>query len=232
MYEMLPGLTKLQELKLVNLDWLVKMPKPFEIFYETIGPALRNQEYYPNSLSIFRAFNECSVANLKVVILGMDPYHDGSATGLAFDNRANRIKISPSLQQIRREMAQDVGELYNISPSPSIGSHLDHLPKQGVLLLNTALTVEPKKPGSHTKLWEPFTNEVVGQINEKFDNIVWILWGNHAKSFKSKITNKTHHIIEGGHPSPLNTKTPFAGGKYFSKCNAFLKSVNKSPIKW
>lgn len=111
-------------------------------------------------------------------------------------------------------------------------SFLGHLPPQGVLLLNTALTVELNKPGSHIDLWKPFTEEIIKYLNKQ-DNIVWILWGNYAKGFKDKITNTTHHIIEGTHPAARpNASIPFEGGKYFSRCNEFLQSVNLPPITW
>lgn len=110
---------------------------------------------------------------------------------------------------------------------------MGHWPSQGVLLLNTALTVSPGQAGSHTELWKPFTELVITALNQK-DDLVWILWGNYAKSFKSYITNPTHTFIEGGHPSPLNTSktNPFKGGKYFSRCNEILKSKNLPEIIW
>lgn len=161
------------------------------------------------------------------------PYHDGSATGLAFDNLRTQKKLSPSLKAIIQEIQDCPTEdtIYFMSEEDKTESFLGHLPEQGVLLLNTALTVEHEKAGSHTKLWKPFTEQLIKDIQKK-DDIVWILWGNHAKSYKPLIDNKTHYIIEGGHPSPLNTSVPFAGGKYFSECNSFLRTVNKTPIQW
>lgn len=197
--------------------------------------ATRGEASHPEGKKIFRALNECKPDNLKVVILGMDPYIDGSAVGLSFDNATTQTKISPSLKAILKEMDDDLGmkaglqktEQNQLDPT----SYLCHLPQQGVLLLNTALTVAHKKSGSHLRLWKPFTEQLIKDIN-KLDNIVWILWGNDAKSYKSLIENKSHYIIEGGHPSPLNTSVPFAGGKYFSKCNSFLRTVNKTTIQW
>lgn len=158
------------------------------------------------------------------------PYHDGSATGLAFDNDRSR-KSSPSLQNILKEMDDDLGEIMGWQGREMSPSHLGHLPQQGVLLLNTALTVKRGEPGSHAELWKPFTNQLITDMQAK-DNIVWILWGNHAKSFKPLITNATHYIIEGGHPSPLNRKQDFKGGEYFSKANKFLTSTNQTKIQW
>lgn len=230
------GLTKLVESELITKEWAEACPEAFQYFYDKIGPFLKDKEYYPESGKIFRALNECSPEALKVVILGQDPYHDGSATGLCFDNVRGTRKISPSLRKILQELVDDIGcrsigpvrdDMFDVQGD----GWLRHLPVQGVLLLNTALTVEEHKAGSHTKLWEPFTNQLIKDLNTK-DDIVWILWGNHAKAYKELVTNKTHYIIEGGHPSPLNTSVPFAGGKYFSECNSFLKTVNKSPIQW
>ena len=195
----------------------------------------RGQPSHPAGENIFRALNECKPENLKVVILGMDPYIDGSAVGLSFDNAITQTKISPSLKAILKEMDDDLGTKIGLQKTElnikDPISHLCHLPQQGVLLLNTALTVEHKKSGSHLQLWKPFTEQLIKDIN-KLDNIAWILWGNDAKSYKKLIENKTHYIIEGGHPSPLNRTVPFAGGKYFSECNSFLRTINKTPIQW
>lgn len=197
--------------------------------------ATREEMSHPAGKKIFRALNECKPEDLKVVILGQDPYYDGSATGLAFDNYyASGKNFSPSLSNIRKELESDLEEEYIkklLLTEFRSDSVLGHLPSQGVLLLNTALTVKHKLAGSHLRLWKPFTEQLIKDIN-KLDNIVWILWGNHAKSYKSLIENKTHHIIEGGHPSPLNTTVSFAGGKYFSKANEILQSINKDPIQW
>lgn len=220
---------KLIEKEYLSSDWPL-----FSGAFQQVEDILKTIVYeskssHPATENIFRAFNECPVKNLKVVILGQDPYHDGSATGLAFDNRVNQKKISPSLKIILKGIAEDMG--MQSDGSQQEVSYLEDLPTQGVLLVNTALTVQHGKAGSHAKLWKPFTEQLIKDIQTK-DNIVWILWGNHAKSYKKLITNETHHIIEGGHPSPLNTSVPFAGGKYFSKCNEFLKSVDKAPIQW
>lgn len=212
---------------LVKEKYLTQEWADFTSAFSLITDPLLFSNTYPNNKVVFRALNECPPDKLKVVILGQDPYHDGSATGLAFDNRIHQ-KLSPSLRNILKEIGEDVGVYDGGQPSES---YLDDLPYQGVLLLNTALTVEKGKAGSHTEQWKPFTTQLLTDI-QKLDNIVWILWGNHAKSFKDLITNTTHYIIEGGHPSPLNRSVPFAGGKYFSRCNEFLKSTNQSPIKW
>ena len=210
-------------------SWKEFAPKAFQQFEAVIAPQLKEDlNFYPKATDIFRAYNECPPESVKVVILGQDPYFDGSATGLAFSNWIQQPKLSPSLRNILKELKNDTGE----SSWDGQGCVLGHLPSQGVLLINTALTVKPNEAGSHTKMWKPFTNEVITSLQQK-DNVVWILWGNHAKSFKSLITNETHHIIEGVHPMPLAAnRGGFFGEKFFSKANTFLQSTNQSPINW
>jgi uracil-DNA glycosylase len=207
--------------KIINDEW-ADFSSAFEDQFPDIGQSIRGQEFYPAVSHIFRAFNECPLSELKVVILGQDPYHDGSAIGLAFDTHIAN-KTPPSLRNILKHLGN--------KECPEVGSHLDHLPQQGVLLLNTALTVERSKPGSHTKLWKPFTEQIITDLQSK-DDIIWILWGNHAKSFEPLITNTTHHIIMSGHPSPLNTSVPFLGSDNFLETNAILRTLNKQEIKW
>jgi len=144
--------------------------------------ATRGEASHPEGKKIFRALNECKPDDLKVVILGMDPFHDGSAIGLAFDNQIDQKKISPSLKVIFKEIQEDADVKY-FGEDEKVTSYLGHLPEQGVLLLNTALTVKHGAAGSHARLWKPFTEQLIKDIQKK-DNIVWILWGNHAKSYK------------------------------------------------
>lgn len=225
------GLTKLVESELITKEWAKACPEAFQYFYDKIGPFLKGKDYYPESGKIFRAFNECPPKDLKVIVLGQDPYHDGSAIGLSFDNNYDtegKPFLPPSLNKILKEIQDDTGESnYDTKKD----SWLGHLPSQGVLLLNTALTVEPRKAGSHAGLWKAFTEQIIKDIS-KYDNIVWILWGNHAKSYKAQIVNNTHYIIEGGHPSPLNTSVSFTGGKYFSRCNNVLNLKGLKSIRW
>lgn len=156
-------------------------------------------------------------------------------TKVAFDNLRSQNKISPSLRNILKEMDNDLGTIMGWQGSEDTtiaDSYLGHLPQQGVLLLNTALTVRPNEAGSHTDLWKPFTEKLIEILNKQ-DNIVWILWGNHAKSYKKFITNETHHVIEGVHPMPLAAnRGGFFGEKFFSKANNYLKEVGESPIQW
>lgn len=225
-------LQKLVEAKLVTQQW-IDFSHAFKQFSD-IATAIKGTAYYPSAPDIFKAFNETpSPQEVKVVILGQDPYHDGNATGLAFDNKYNK-KQSPSLRNILHEIIlnndDNYGEILE-ARCDVYTSHLKHLPEQGVLLLNTALTVEAGKAGSHTKLWEPFTNEIITDLN-KVDDIIWMLWGKHAQSYKHLITNPTHTILEAGHPSPLNRTNPFIGCNHFSIANDILKSKNKTEIKW
>lgn len=168
---------------------------------------------------------------MKVVILGQDPYHDpNSATGLAFENH-NPKNPSPSLHNIMTEMINDNidnEENYNIEEQKPLG---EYHAKQGVLLLNTALTVEQAKPGSHLKLWEPFTIEILKILNEK-DNLVWILWGKKAQNYRKYITNETHFFIESAHPSPLSAHRGFFESRPFSKTNWILRTLKIDSIKW
>ncbi len=194
-----------------------------------IKHTLPEETFYPDEQNVYRAFQELPLEQVRVVILGQDPYHDGSATGLAFDNPIKK-RPSPSLMNILQEMMVDAGE-DNLN-SGGKDSWLEHLPKQGVLLLNTALTVRPKEPGSHLEHWKPFTKRVIEQINT-LDYVVWILWGEHAKSYKELI-NPSHGIVESGHPSPLarGAKVPFKGSKPFSRTNNLLVERGKGTIQW
>ncbi len=227
--------------KYITKDWGEVLEESLTYFYDTIVPKLKETktQVYPEGKNIFRALNECPYKDVKVVVLGQDPYFDGSATGLAFDNQYNRKGgASQSLKRIISEISSDA---YNtdahgystLKPAEymNVNSVLEHLPRQGVLLLNTALTVEHKNPGSHIELWKLFTNSLIEKLQEK-DNIVWILWGNHAKAFKDQITNKTHKIVEGCHPAARGKHNTFAGGKYFSKTNALLEKMGHSKINW
>ena len=175
------------------------------------------EPYWPKSKDMFRSFIICPYNEFKVVILGQDPYYTkGVATGLCFDSDPPQ----PSLKNILKE----------IGPGAIWG---DELANQGVLLLNTALTVLEGKPGSHLKLWEDFTLKVIEWINSSFDNIVWMLWGSYSKGYSKYVTNTTHLILKAGHPSPLNTsKDKFLGCNHFSLCNDFLESKGLEKIKW
>lgn len=227
-------MNKLVENKFITQEWVDFVPEAFTEFKENIGPKLLRTQFYPDSEKIFRALNECNPDHVKVVILGQDPYHDGSATGLAFDNTFTN-KMSPSLRNVVAELIADVGddnygEIREVR-SECYNSHLGHLPPQGILMINTALTVLPGKPNSHTDLWKEFTKQLITSLNKR-DNIIWIMWGNHAKSFKQYITNTTHIFIESAHPSPFSASRGFFGSRPFSETNAYLRTLSLSPINW
>jgi uracil-DNA glycosylase len=181
---------------------------------------------FPPGKLIFNAFNLCPVDKLKVVILGQDPYHNiGEAMGLCF-SVPQGIKIPPSLQNIYRELQTDLG-----CKIPTHGD-LTKWAEQGVLLLNTSLTVEKNKPMSHSKIgWHIFTDAVISNINAHTDKIVFMLWGNFAKSKASIIEEQKHFILQSAHPSPL-AGGAFFGNKHFSKANSFLQLNGRKPIDW
>lgn len=187
----------------------------------------KTKTIYPKMSEIFKAFIETTYENVKVVILGQDPYHgENEAEGLSFSVKVGIAK-PPSLINIFSELKDDLG--YDI---PQNGS-LVPWAKQGVLLLNSTLTVVKDTPKSHSNHgWEIFTDEVIRKINEKTTPVVFILWGSDARSKKSLITNPIHYIIESAHPSPLSAYRGFFGSKPFSKTNAFLKKNNLKEIDW
>lgn len=182
---------------------------------------------YPPASKIFAAFDSTPFDDVKVVILGQDPYHGpNQANGLSFSVN-NGIKFPPSLQNIYKELNDDLG-----NDIPTSGD-LSHWAKQGVLMLNATLTVEATKAGSHQKKgWETFTDAVIEKLNQEKENIVFILWGSYAQKKGAKINRKKHFVIESAHPSPLSVYRGFWGSKPFSKTNEFLISKNITPINW
>lgn len=180
---------------------------------------------YPKASDVFNAFRYTSYDDIKVVIIGQDPYHgENEAMGLSFSVN-DGIRKPPSLQNIYKELNDDLG-------CPIVESgNLKKWAMQGVFLLNAILTVEKDKPLSHKKYdWEKFTDAVISKINEKETPVVFILWGNYARSKKVLITNPKHLIIESTHPSPFSARYGFFGSKQFSKTNNFLESKKISPI--
>ena len=182
---------------------------------------------YPPQPDVFNALRYSSYADTKVVIFGQDPYHqEGQAHGLCFSvNRG--VKIPPSLLNIYKELKEDIG-----MEIPSHGC-LSSWALQGVLLLNTVLTVRDSMPNSHKgRGWETFTDVIIRRLNEREKPIVFILWGANAKTKEKLITAKHHLILTGTHPSPLSAHTGFFGGAYFSRANRFLELENQEPINW
>lgn len=187
----------------------------------------KKYQIYPAGNKIFSAFDLTPFDNVKVVILGQDPYHGaGQAHGLCFSVQ-DGIKQPPSLINIFKEIESDTG----IKMSDS--GNLENWAKQGVLLLNATLTVRANQAGSHqNKGWEIFTDAVIRKISEKKQDIVFILWGSYAQAKTKIIDNSKHFILKAVHPSPLSVYRGFFGSKHFSKTNEFLISKGKTPIDW
>ena len=181
---------------------------------------------YPPMYDIFNSMKYTAFEDIKVVLLGQDPYHTfGQADGLAFS--CHNGTPQPSLRNIFKEINDDLG--LNMSSS----TDLTPWAKQGVVLLNTSLTVVEHKPASHSnEKWHTFTKEVVKIINELNQPVVFLLWGNHAKSFLPLLDNPNHLVLTSAHPSPFSAYNGFFGCKHFSKCNNFLMSHHLTPIDW
>lgn len=193
-----------------------------------VASEYKNHTCYPQEKDIFSAFNFCSLNDLKVVIIGQDPYHGkGQANGLCFSVKDD-VKHPPSLINIFKEITSDVSLEY-----PQSGN-LEKWAKQGVLLLNATLTVRESEAGSHQKKgWEIFTDAIIKQISKEKEDIVFLLWGGYAKKKSKLIDEEKHYILESGHPSPLSANRGYwFGNKHFSKTNTFLKSINKNEIEW
>ncbi len=182
---------------------------------------------YPEMNNIFNAFKYTDYDNVRAVIIGQDPYHGpNQAHGLCFSVQKG-IDKPPSLNNIFKELESDLG----ITP-PNHGE-LTKWAKNGVMLLNSVLTVRGGNAGSHrNKGWEIFTDRAISLLNERDEPIVFILWGNYARAKKNLITNPKHLILEAAHPSPLSAYNGFFGCRHFSKCNEFLKSIGKPEIDW
>ena len=199
--------------------------------YKNLRSFLKNeylsQTVYPSMYDIFNCFKVTALDDVKVVILGQDPYHgQGQAMGLSF-SVPKGIAVPPSLQNIYKELESDLS-----IPHPAHGD-LTSWAKQGVLLLNAVLTVRANTPNSHKdKGWETFTDSVIKKLSDKKDGLVFILWGNNARQKKSLIDGQKHLILESPHPSPFSAYSGFFGCKHFSKTNAYLLSKNKPIIDW
>lgn len=182
---------------------------------------------YPPMDKIFNAFKFTNLKDVKVVILGQDPYHGfNQAMGLSFSVN-DGVKIPPSLRNIYKEIESDIGTVI-----PNNGN-LTRWAEQGVFLLNTALTVRESNPNSHSKIgWEIFTDNTIKYLNNNDSPKVFILWGANARNKKPLIANPNHLILESAHPSPLSANNGFFGCKHFSKANKFLEDNNLKPIEW
>lgn len=194
---------------------------------EFLKAEYRSREIFPNMYDIFNALKLTSYKDTKVLILGQDPYHDiGQAHGLAFSVKPG-IKTPPSLLNIYKEIKDEYG--YDI---PSSG-YLESWSKQGVLLLNTVLTVRAHQANSHKNMgWEIFTDEIIKILNRREDPIIFVLWGANARSKKQFIDTRRHFVLEAPHPSPLSAHRGFFGCNHFKKINDILGSLGKDAIDW
>jgi len=192
----------------------------YDKLIDTLYETYTKEEVYPSIENIFRVFKDMSYDSLKVIIIGQDPYHTpGVADGLAF---SSKIKLAPSLRNIFKEIESDCGIV-------NTNSDLSYWSKQGVMLLNSALSVVSGQPNSHQKLgWATFIKHLILYLNQK-KHLVYILWGNHAKDYAKYISNQ--YIIDGYHPSPFSA-SKYYGGKYFSRCNDYLKKHQINQIDW
>ncbi len=217
----------------ISESWKSILSKEFEKSYFSQLMSFVRSEYkhhtcYPEKNEIFAAFDHCNFEDVKVVILGQDPYHGaGQANGLCFSVH-KAMSHPPSLMNIYKELEQDTGKPYPIS------GDLVNWSDQGVLLLNATLTVRASEAGSHQrKGWEEFTDAVIQQLSDKKENLVFLLWGGYAKKKGSKIDQNKHLVLTSGHPSPLSANRGYwFGNKHFSTTNSYLKKIGKSQIKW
>tara|TARA_B100001769_G_C22074497_1_gene578505 strand:- start:430 stop:1116 length:687 start_codon:yes stop_codon:yes gene_type:complete len=213
-------------------SWFIKLKQEFNKPYFKkllifLNEQIRTEKVYPEIENLFQAFNETAFENVKVVILGQDPYHGfRQAHGLSFSVRQG-IKIPPSLRNIFIELKSDL----NVDLPES--GHLLKWSKEGVLLLNSVLTVKENTPGSHQKKgWEKLTDEAIKSLSKEREHIVFILWGRYAQEKESLIDAKKHFIIKSPHPSPFSAHKGFFGSKPFSQSNDFLQSFGISPVNW
>lgn len=216
----------------IEESWKDKLAPEFEKpYFETLTDFVR-QEYqatriYPPGSRIFAAFDACPFDEVKVVILGQDPYHGPrQANGLCF-SVADGVPLPPSLQNIYNELQSDLG----VQPPPT--GDLERWARQGVLLLNATLTVRRGQAGSHQgQGWEEFTDAAIRALAEQREQLVFILWGAYAQRKGAVIDRHSHHVIESPHPSPLSAHRGFFGSRPFSRTNAYLQEHDKEPIDW
>jgi len=216
----------------IELSWKEKLAPEFEKpYFSTLVQFVKNEyatkTVYPPGNRIFNAFAQTPFDRVKVVILGQDPYHEpGQAHGLCFSVN-DGIPLPPSLQNIYKELQDDLGI---ISP---VSGNLERWAKQGVLLLNATLTVQAHRAGSHqNKGWEEFTDAVIHKVADEKEHVVFILWGAYAQKKGSFINPYKHLVIQSAHPSPLSVYRGFFGSKPFGKTNEYLMRTGQTPIQW
>lgn len=204
--------------------WNKTLPKELQEFVDS---EYATQTVYPDKADMFRAFDLCPFDQVKVVIIGQDPYHGPKqANGLCFAV-SEGVKLPPSLQNIFKEIESDLEII------PKADGDLSRWAKQGVLLLNATLTVRANTPGSHQKKgWEEFTDAVIQKLSTERENLVFILWGNYAKQKGAVIDRSKHLVLESAHPSPFSAYNGFFGSKPFSQTNKYLKEKGLGEIDW
>ena len=216
----------------IDKSWKLQLANEFQqVYFQQLKIFLlsekKNHTVYPKGNQIFAAFNLTPFSDVKVVIIGQDPYHGaGQANGLCF-SVADGIKKPPSLVNIFKEIHQDLG-----LDIPESGN-LEHWAQQGVLLLNATLTVRAKNAGSHQKQgWEQFTDACIRKLSSKRENLIFLLWGRFAQKKVALIDSNKHHILTAPHPSPFSAHSGFFGCGHFSKTNELLQQMNKPTIQW
>jgi len=216
-------------------SWKKRLEKEFsKPYFESLADFVKSEyqkspeAIFPLGNQIFRAFDACSFENVKVVILGQDPYPTkGHAHGLCFSVEPDVRPLPKSLNNIYKEMQTDLGI------APRENGDLNHWAEQGVLLLNATLTVREGTPESHAnKGWELFTDAVINTLNDEKSGVVYLLWGSKAQRKAENVDRSKNFILNSPHPSPLSAYRGFFGSQPFSKSNAYLESLGKSPIKW
>lgn len=216
----------------ISNDWLGPLTKEFrepyyKKLYETVVNEYNTHQIFPPSDDIFNAFNYTPLGNVKVVIIGQDPYHNvGQAHGLCFSVKPE-VDIPPSLVNIYKELQDDIGCFI-----PDNG-YLKKWADQGVLMLNSVLTVRAHQANSHKGIgWEKFTDAAISILNQQDRPIVYMLWGKPAQDKAAKVDNPKHLLLKAPHPSPLSAFRGFFGCKHFSRCNQFLQENGMEPIDW
>lgn len=199
----------------------------FELLTNFVRNAYRTTQCFPPAGQIFRAFDLCPFNRVRVVIIGQDPYHDfNQAHGLCFSVQ-DGVRVPPSLENIYKELNRDLGK-----PIPTSGN-LTHWAEQGVLLLNATLTVEAHRAGSHQgKGWEELTDAAIQALNNRRENVVFMLWGSYAQRKGQFIDRRRHLVLTAVHPSPLSAYRGFIGCGHFSQANAYLQQHGQTPINW
>ncbi len=216
----------------IEVSWLEVLKDEFsKPYFKNLKQFLieekKKHTIFPKGDEIFNAFGHTPFNQVKVVIIGQDPYHgDNQANGLCFSVKKG-VKIPPSLKNIYKELETDVEK-----EIPNHGD-LTHWADQGILLLNATLTVRRKSPGSHQgKGWEQFTDACIKHLSEKKEGLVFILWGSYAQNKASMVDTSKHHVLKAAHPSPFSAHRGFFGCKHFSKTNELLVQQNQEPISW